>query len=87
MDFTSRCIKTVKQSAKITFEKMQRYAKQQCGRLVRYMRDVVVMDESEIVGALSAAAGRYPLRLWDASRDSDLPWSVGNAVSSPLPAF
>lgn len=87
MYVTSRGVKIVKESAKITFEKMQRFAKQQCGRLVRYMRDVVAMDESEIVGALSSAAGRYPLRLWDASRDSDLPWNTGNSVSSPLPAF
>jgi phage replication initiation protein len=87
MAATSRCIKTVKESARITFERMQRFAKQQCGRLVRYMRDVAGMDESEIVGVLSADIGRYPLRLWDAARDSVLPWSTANRVSSPLPAF
>ena len=64
----------LKEKSRITLERAKRWLKQQGGRLICYLREVVEMDVADIVCELSAPTGRYPLRLFDAARHADIAW-------------
>lgn len=75
----------MREKARISLERAEIYARRQVGRLVCFMREVLGLDDDEIVARLSAEPGRYPLRLWEPGRDAALPWDGG--VVSAEPAF
>jgi phage replication initiation protein len=64
----------LKEKARITLERAKKWLKQQGGRLICYLREVVDMDVADIVCELSAPSGLYPLRLFDAARHAELAW-------------
>lgn len=76
----------MREKARISLERAEIYARRQVGRLVCFMREVLNLDDDEIVARLSAEPGRYPLRLWEPGRDAALPWDGPGAVSAE-PAF
>jgi hypothetical protein len=76
------CLKVMKEKARISLERAKRFAKQQVGRLLCYLREVVGMDSGDIVQSLSAEPGRYPMRLWNAARYADLPWDETDSYSA-----
>ncbi len=76
------CLKVMKEKARISLESAKRFAKQQVGRLLCYLREVVGMDSGDIVQSLSAEPGRYPMRLWNSALYLDLPWDETGSYSA-----
>lgn len=58
-------IKVVKLKTEITVKRLMEHGRQQVGRFLNYCRDMLGMESGQIVGSLSAPAGRYPLRLME----------------------
>ena len=81
MNATANHLQVLKEKNRISYERAQRWLKQQGGRLICFMREVMEFDEVKIVSLLSADSGRYPQRLFDASRHCEIPWPVADGVS------
>jgi phage replication initiation protein len=63
----------LKEKSKITLETAVKWLKQQGGKLIIYLREVCELEDTEIVEKLRGASGAYPVRLFDAARDSPIP--------------
>lgn len=72
----------MREKARITFERAEKFARRQAGRIISYMRECLGLGDADVVARLTAGPGRYPSRLWEPALDAAIPWDVPGGVAA-----